>query len=429
MRPQEIFQDPGQNLGQAPGSAGLLLQAASLLAEEIREQALETPEGGIKWPTAAAFETASSPMPAGSPTADGFWDFYSGNPGIALFLAAYSRTTRDRTYRDLCLRALEPIREEIRRSRKAGPAPSPSLPSEIGALVGTSSWIYALLTAGRLLRDSKLLAEAHAASALITPERIRADGHHDLVFGSSGALLVLLALDHINPAPNASGSTPLELAELCARKLIATDLAGRMPPPGVPLRSSFGLSHGLAGTGLALSRFYGRTHDPEAGQAVRNVLAALIEFTAGEPPYPLRTPKPEAAEASWCHGAPGLSLALTGLLESDLDESARAAALQIRQQEIAWTQQAPFSPQDHLCCGNMGRVAVLAYVARKTQDPALLETACRLALLVLRVAKTRKGFTLDYDQPDASLFRGFAGIAYTLLALAQPGMPQVIALE
>ncbi len=370
-------------------------------------------------------------MPTGSPVADGFWDFYSGNPGIALFLAAFSRVTDDPTYRGLCLRALKPVQDEIRRSQTVSSTPGSSTTTAIGALVGTSSWIYALLTTGSLLCDSTLLVDAHTISALITPERILADGYHDLVFGSAGALLVLLALDQVNSAPNPGGYTPLELAKLCARKLIATDLVREVTSSDATFqRSHFGLSHGLAGIGLALSRLYRRTHDPEVGHAIRRLLASLLQFAAADPPYPLRFRTPQAADVSWCHGAPGLSIALTEILDSDLDKDAVIALSEARQQAIEWTRRAPFSPQDHLCCGNMGRVAALAYVSQKTGDPALFEAACHLAHLVLRVAKTRQGFSLDYEQPDNSFFRGFAGIAYTLLALDEPrDLPHVIALE
>jgi class II lanthipeptide synthase len=411
-----------------PSSTRPLLQAASLLAKDIRAQAVETREGDVRWPSSAAFELASSPGPAGSPVADGFWDFYSGNPGVALFLAAYSQVAGEPAYRDLCLRALEPVRDEIRRSPEA----SSSLPMTIGALVGTSSWMYALLTAGKLLGDATLLGDAHALSALLTPEKILADSHHDLVFGSTGALLVLLALDRVNPAPNPCGRTPLELAGLCARRLIAASREDATPMAGAAdlQRSRFGLSHGLAGIALALSRLHRRSRDPEVGHAARRVLISLLQFADHNPPDSGDAHASRGSGSSWCHGSSGLSVAFTEILDDEPDESAAAALAEARRRAVEWTQRAPFSPQDHVCCGNMGRIASLAFVARKTGDRALFETAHGLAHLVLRVAKTRQGFSLDYDRPDASFFRGYAGIAYTLLALAAaPDLPQVIALE
>ena len=414
----------GSALDAGPASV-VLLQAATLLAEDLRDRVVELPTGSIRWPTAAAFELATAPPPVGSPIADGFWDLYSGNPGVAPFLAAFSQATGDQTYRDLCLRALEPVRCEALGAPTGDP--TSTAPETIGALVGTSSWIYALLVAGKLLHDPRLLRDAHEISALITPDRILADRHHDLVFGSAGALLVLLALDAADPTPNPRGDTPLGLAQLCARQILsALPAPGAAAPDVTPRQHRLGLSHGFAGMGLALSRLYRRTREPEIGSAALRLLARAAEAPRSASPGPAA----QAAAASWCHGAAGLSVALSGILDCGLDDRAVAGLGEALQQAVDRMRRAPFSPQDHLCCGNMGRVAALAYLAEQTDDPALFAAACQHAQLVLRVAKTRKGFSLDYDRPDASFFRGSAGIAYTLLGLASPRtLPWVIALE
>lgn len=91
---------------------------------------------------------------------------------------------------------------------------------------------------------------------------------------------------------------------------------------------------------------------------------------------------------------------------------------------VATTERAAPPVFDHLCCGSFGRVAALAAVARRRGDGAALERAESLALSVLARAE-RVGFRLDGDAGSGqgrvwSLFRGLAGIVWTLLDLASP---------
>ncbi len=446
------------------------MQAASLLAQALSALAREDPAGppgSVTWPTAAGDERARLAEPATRVLADGVSDLYSGNPGIALFLAAYSRLTGDVPSRRLCLQAFAAL-----------PAPAGGQPAAdvwdlqgspaIGALVGIGSVIYGLLSAGRILDDRALIAQAHTLSAWLTPERILADPFHDLAFGSAGALLVLLALDRLAPGPNSAGHTPLDLARLCGRQLVdalprlaaatVPDTAGQAPADQAPAdqapatpgagsgaagagnavakRHRYGLSHGLAGIGLALRRLYARTRDEELGRATDDTICGLLPFAPGEDGPPGCPPcLGEPDEASWCNGAPGLAIALGEPLPEGLAGGAAESPVPAAcARALAWTAAAPYNPADHVCCGNMGRVAVLSQAARAATgaDAAdLAGAARRLGHLVLRVAKTRGGFRLDYPEGlDPSFFRGASGIGYVLLALLEPQtLPCVWAFE
>lgn len=64
----------------------------------------------------------------------------------------------------------------------------------IGGATGLGSIIYALVSAGRLLRDAELLEDAGRAAHLLTPELIARDRQLDVMGGAAGAILGLLAL-------------------------------------------------------------------------------------------------------------------------------------------------------------------------------------------------------------------------------------------
>jgi lantibiotic modifying enzyme len=373
----------------------------------------------MTWTTAARLELDSGLPSPGRPVADGYWDLYSGIPGIALFLAAHAQITSNAESHELCLSAIEPIREEVRRSVNGEGQECPLQRMTLGALVGISSILYGLLRIGLIIGEPALIKEAHALSSLITPNRIQGDQYLDLIFGVSGTILVLLALERAAPGRNDLGYTPLELAETCARHLLESLPQGQNIHSNEARHSgkihSPGLSHGFSGPYLSFSRLYRRTGNASFREAARE----LFPFTRG------------ASVPSWCHGASGISLAYSELLETPLDSTEREMIQREYDAALALTASAPHSREDHICCGNMGRAAVLSYIGHRTQNSSLSSEGLALAHFSLRVAKTRGHFTYDYqDYFDASLFRGAAGVGYTLLAIARPKeLPMVLTLD
>jgi lantibiotic modifying enzyme len=90
---------------------------------------------------------------------------------------------------------------------------------------------------------------------------------------------------------------------------------------------------------------------------------------------------------------------------------------------------------DHLCCGNAGLVEALLSAGRALARPGLVSEAERRMGGVLTRAQRRGAYRLRAtDEEDAGVlpgfFRGRAGIGYTLLRLALPGLlPNVLVFE
>jgi lantibiotic modifying enzyme len=90
---------------------------------------------------------------------------------------------------------------------------------------------------------------------------------------------------------------------------------------------------------------------------------------------------------------------------------------------VATTKKHLLSDIDFYCCGNTGRIDFLIEAAH-VLSPALLQYA-RKALVTIINRKNNRGWYQTYDtervsMENPSLFRGTAGIGYTLLRSVHP---------
>jgi lantibiotic modifying enzyme len=353
----------------------------------------------------------------------------------------------------------------------------------IGGLIGIGSFIYGFLRIGEWLDEPSLVQEAHEASVLITPERIAQDQRVRIQTGSAGAILALLALRKAMPRANGAGKSPLDVAFECARRLLDTRISyeGRpkawvLSPDKPPL---LGFCYGAAGCSFALLRLFEASPDPEVWQAALEGwdyvdsfyqprerqwldVRALLRSRFTGPAAGSWTdwwfsgttndldllPKQAASDEEgedpssltlankWCHGAPGILMARLATL-SLLDAPEIRGEIDGAIGETRWFAEAEtFSqyPADDLCCGHMGRVESLLYASLRSRDEGLMEDARTLADRVIRRARDKGTYTVTAargtEHFSPSFFQGYAGIGYTLLRLARPGvLPSLLLLE
>jgi lantibiotic modifying enzyme len=381
-----------------PANPNKRLQACQDIADTIREHASWARDGGVTW---------RQPRHTAGPMVPGLVGphLFPGTVGIALFLSAAGCVLEQDGLCALALHALAPLRREIR-EMAANPVRAAAVSHPIGGLTGLGSLVYGLTRIGDLLADSSLLDDAQAVTALITPERIAADVRLDVMLGCAGTLLALLALAEGRPEANANGSTPLDLALACARRLARS----------VPARSGF--CHGAAGISCALARLYERTGEPWLLKAAERSLASERALYVPEARnWKISAEGEPRIFNSWCKGAPGIALgrlSLLGLTAGPLLADEISMALET-------TATAPLSDQDDLCCGNAGRVDILVEASRKLGDPALLSAAHHLADALLERASRNGFYSLQLQGEivlDVRFFPGLSGIGYALLRLA-----------
>jgi lantibiotic modifying enzyme len=388
-------------------------EAVAQIAGVLRDHARTARDGAVYWCHPARSTDRAQTAPLGP-------HLFAGTLGCALFLAALARTSRSH-HRELALQALAPLRREIH-SVVGDPERARRLQQPLGGLAGLGSLVYGLIRIGDLLEDPSLSADAHLASALLTLERIHSEESVDVMTGSAGALLALLALDRRRPEANLQGATPLALASVCARHILRRHpLLRAGARDGEPVLPPFwrGFCHGTSGVCTALLRLYARTGEPELWSAVQRIFARErqddLEATAEAP-------------NSWCKGAPGIALARIEALELSADPRLRQEA----ESALAATGAPELADSDDLCCGNAGRLDALVQASRKREEPARRIEAGVLASRVLERAGSDGRFAQrlapEYGL-DVRFFPGLAGIGYALLRLLSPELPSPLAME
>jgi lantibiotic modifying enzyme len=274
--------------------------------------------------------------------------------------------------------------------------------------------------------------------ALITPQQIEAESRLDVMSGTAGLLLSLLAYWPAEGIARTDRERAVDLACLCGRHLLnrrvwtSRGLAGW---PGITHPPLSGFAHGAGGISYALARLFERTGVSEFRDAAIEGFAwerglydpqrkTWVDPRFGSPLH----------QAAWCHGAPGIALARLGCISAvqtpeignDISEA------------LSITLRLPDFERDHLCCGNFGRVEILSVAATMTGRSDLTSAALALADRVLNRAEVR-GFCFEArhnsdgraesEYYDPSLFLGLSGVGYILLRLLFPDvLPGVLLL-
>ena len=365
--------------------------------------------------------------------------FYAGTSGVAFFCAAYYRVTGNVEARNLALHSIAPLEMKMLGSAAADHRATAVL---IGGFIGLGSFLYTFTRLAGWLDSPSLVDAATAVSSWVTPDRISEDEKFDIVNGTAGTLLALLAFEKLAAAGASARQRALEMAALCGEHLLCHRATFKSNARGWPGRARppiSGFAHGAAGIAYALSRLFERTREKsflDAAEEAFDFERSLYDpqtRTWFDPRFncPLQ-------HVAWCHGAPGIALARlasldvidTKALRSDINE-----ALDI-------TVSLPLTPLDDLCCGNFGRVDILHTASQHLQQSDFLYNSWKVATQVLTRAaangfyfgtpdqnKTQNG-TKSTAYFNPSFFRGLSGVGYALLRLIHPRvLPNVLLLQ
>jgi type 2 lantibiotic biosynthesis protein LanM len=355
-------------------------------------------------------------------------DLYAGVSGVIHFLLYLWRTTGEPRYRELARAGLHTFRRRLASTR--------ATMRSIGAFNGWGSVIYALAHWSALLEDEDLAREAADLCDLL-PELIHADVDLDIVGGSAGLILALLALDALAPS---------ELSMLLARqagdKLV--EKARRMDigmgwftriETDVPIT---GFSHGAAGIAFALLELFRVTKDERyrslALEAIRYEHTRFVpeQRNWSDPADPRESgaassETEKVLSVAWCYGAPGIGLSRLKALDHCDDPLVREE-LDVA---IQSTLDKGFGRNHSLCHGDLGNLDFLMQAARRLHDERLARSVRRISSAVL-ASMRRDGFLcgvpLGVESP--ALMNGLSGIGYGLLRLAEPeSVPSVLSLD
>jgi type 2 lantibiotic biosynthesis protein LanM len=354
-------------------------------------------------------------------------DLYNGICGIGVFLAAHAAVTGNKASAELAYAGLAQLRKNLK-SRNAARM---TRALGVGGAVGLGSIVYALAVMAKCLNDDGLLADARQASELFTNDLIAADKQLDVVSGSAGAILGLLRLYR----DTRSGDV-LRLAEKCGEHLLGQPRLGpegrrTWVGQGSGPRGLNGMSHGAAGYAFALASLAQATGRQELAQAAAECIAFENSSYDGE-----RHNWPDLREqgglwwpCQWCHGAPGIGLARIATSRLRGMDAARLVA--DIENAIEGVKQGPPTAIDTLCCGVLGGVEFFCEAGDALDRDDLRALAAQRLTAVLQTAAVAGDYRWNSGKGrfNLGMFRGLAGVGYTVLRRVDGSLPNVMIWE
>jgi type 2 lantibiotic biosynthesis protein LanM len=362
-------------------------------------------------------------------------DLYNGSSGIALFLAAHAAISGNPASAELARAGLA----HIRRNLKSRNAPRFARSLGIGAATGLGSVVYAFAVIAKRLGDGGLQQDADAAMRLFTDELIAADKQFDVMGGAAGAILALLRVHR-----DMQSEFALTRAVCCGEHLLAQERIGALGRRswigqgfgGSPLN---GMSHGAAGFAYALASLAAASGREEFAAAAAECIAfedASYDVerhnwpdlrAAGQPQWPCQ----------WCHGAPGIGLARLAMVRRTAANAALNSKLDTEKiatdigKAVEGVGRAAPTPLDTLCCGTLGGIEFLCEAANGEGGAKISELALRRLAAVIEEAAASGDYRWNSGkrQFNLGLFRGLAGVGYTLLRRIEPSLPNVLVWE
>ncbi len=405
-----------------------LIASAVKIARILQSEAIFSTDGSCSWMSAGIIGTNRFRIQPMS------MFLYDGMPGVTLFLSALYAVTADPEIKRLNDASIKTLRQVIDNMHQYQAYANTS---PIGIASGISSVIYSLLKISAFLGDPSFIKDAEKVSVMVTPSMIQKDQYFDVISGSAGCILGMLALY------NRSGhSESLEKAILCGEHLlknVTRNSDGSCGWATVEKNMLAGFSHGQAGIAYALMKLYEVTgnnrYREAAEQAIRyeNKLYSP-EYNNWQDIRGLEEKKDNVPNymSAWCHGAPGIGLARLAarhlLNEASVENDIQNAIKETRRAVNSMTS------RDHICCGNLGLADILLYFAQKTGDKNLVAESAELTAKVILAAEKRGHFNIllgsGENLANTGFFQGLTGIGYALLRQAFPDkFPSILIFE
>ena len=354
-------------------------------------------------------------------------DLYNGICGIGVFLAAHAAVTGSKASAELAYAGLAQLRKNLKSRNAARMARALGL----GGAVGLGSVVYALAVMAKCLQDDGLLADARQAAELFTDDLIAADKQLDVVSGSAGGILSLLRLYR-----DTRSDDVLRRAVKCGEHLLGQPRLGpegrrTWVGQGSGPRGLNGMSHGAAGFAFALASLAQATGRQEFAQAAAECIAfENSSYDAQQHNWPdLRDVGGLSWPCQWCHGAPGIGLAriATSKLRG-MDDARLAADIE---NAVAGVRQGRLTGVDTLCCGALGGVEFFCEAGDALGRDDLRALAGERLTAVLQTAAAAGDYRWNSGkgQFNLGMFRGLAGVGYTLLRRVDGALPNVLIWE
>ena len=381
-----------------------ILEISSNLVEEVLRRSQNDPAKNL-WPLPTFTKQA---LPEHE--CDGV---YLGDIGIAIFLAAWDYAEGSA----ISKRSLDTLFARLRGRRIPQSIP-------LGICNGLGSYAYGCLVLAKLTGQDRWLELSNRFGAELSIERLASEQDPDIVYGLAGAIVCLVRLYQSTGDRRFLECAQSGLETLDSRFVPGT---GWVRPNGDAL---LGFAHGSAGIAFAALELAGASGNGSGLSIARQAFALDRRFySESDRNWISATRGPGNSLRAWCSGSPGITLArLTGW-------RVMPDATLFSEIERTWQNFPDLLGLDHWCCGNLGLVELLWHASQKLGREDLRLKADNLLGKTVQRALRSAFFRFNSDlghnfcfQP--SLFRGTAGLGYTLLRFLHPQkLPCILAFE
>jgi lantibiotic modifying enzyme len=199
------------------------------------------------------------------------------------------------------------------------------------------------------------------------------------------------------------------------------------------------MSHGAAGFAYALASLAAASGREDFADAAAECIAFEdASYNADRRNWPdLRNSEQPLWPCQWCHGAPGIGLARIAIarrvganasLNAKLGGDGIAADID---HAVIGVKQTWPNQLDTLCCGALGGIEFLCEAASAGGDGDLYMLASRRLTAIVDEAAAAGDYRWNTGKGrfNLGLFRGLAGVGYSLLRQAQSSLPNVLIWE
>jgi lantibiotic modifying enzyme len=383
-----------------------LVDEAAAIGKVLISEATSEADGTISW--RFGFDASGKSTPDAG--------IYDGRIGDAVFLAALFAATDDLDFRYACMRAIRRI-EMLATKEDETKALVRSI--RLG-IAGVGGMIYGLVRIAQLVDEPGLISTACRLLSAIDAEAFGSDKKPDVLSGTAGCLLGLLALsDHCSDA--------IDRVRLGADRLMAArfpDEPSGLRAWGSPTsrRLTPGFAHGTAGIAFALLRAASALGRRDYYEAAFEGFRAESTLYRPDLKSWIANWMPVTQLGLWCWGPPGIGFSRLGAF-SEADPSDEKGVSTDLRNAIASTVSLGLAPADHLCCGNFGTVDFLVEAAERLRERSLYDFANKIAGACVARSKV-SGYATARDMVPAhhgaGLWKGESGIGYVLLRLVFP---------
>ncbi len=359
---------------------------------------------------------------------------YEGISGLAIYFRAIEKTFDNVKYKRIC----EAIEENLYTYTDEMCERSDEYEKEnCGVFNGESGLIYTYQLLYKLTEDKKYINYAEKHTQIIKPIIMR-DRGYDIIYGSAGALIVLINMYELTHKQEY-----LELAINAGNNLLKGQIKSKEDYGGwigagskQPLT---GFSHGVAGIVWALAKLWDVTKD-------RNILDSIrsgIKFENGffNKEYGNWLDRRQRTEeeykkfgsfmTAWCHGATGILLGRAKMYQV-LPEEFREIIIKDMENALRTVMKTGYNSNDCLCHGNLGNTEIILEYC-KVFDNHEVKRNCQS----LRNQIAKEICKPDYECGRSYLhgykipgfMTGISGMGYSLLRDINDSLPCVLSVD